>query len=208
MVIVDIRPDTVSILADAYFAVKEIKGDGSETLKTFLHVPSAIEAEEAEEIGVEHLLRDIKNSTATPVSTRVKEQLASLRTLQQRIKDVSAYLRDVEQGKVPVDHTIVYGLRDVVNFLPGLEGDKNGTGMASDFVTAIREQTNHQLLVVYLSSLVRAVLALHTLVGNKVSSFIFMSSHFSQIAFVITRVLVSLRRKSLVVETGRSRRKG
>ena len=35
--------------------------DGTETRKTFLHVPSAIEAEEAEEIGVEHLLRDIKD---------------------------------------------------------------------------------------------------------------------------------------------------
>ncbi|KAH8813476.1 maintenance of mitochondrial structure and function-domain-containing protein [Flagelloscypha sp. PMI_526] len=169
MVIVDVRPDTVSIPTDAYFAVEEIKDDGSETLKTFLHVPSAIEAEEAEEIGVEHLLRDIKDSTTTTLSTRVQEQLASLRTLKQRIKDVSAYLRDVEQGKMPVDHTIVYGLQDVLNLLPSLEGDKNGTGMASDLATAMGEQTNDQLLVVYLSSLVRAVLALHALVENKAS---------------------------------------
>ena len=45
----------------------------------FLHIPSTIEAEEAEEIGVEHLLWDIKDSTTTTLATWVSEQLASLR---------------------------------------------------------------------------------------------------------------------------------
>ena len=40
--------------------------DGSQTTKTFNHVPTEIRAAEAEEIGVEHLLRDVKdNGTAT-----------------------------------------------------------------------------------------------------------------------------------------------
>ncbi|KAH8796199.1 hypothetical protein DL96DRAFT_1722155 [Flagelloscypha sp. PMI_526] len=81
MVTVDVWSDTGSIPTDAYCAVEEIKDGVSETLKTFLHIPSAIEAEEAEEIGVEHLLRDIKDSTTTTLSTRVQGQLASLRTL-------------------------------------------------------------------------------------------------------------------------------
>lgn len=34
--------------------------DGTPTSKTFEHVASEIGAEEAEEVGVEHLLRDIK----------------------------------------------------------------------------------------------------------------------------------------------------
>ena len=40
--------------------------DGSQTTKTFNHVPTEIRAAEAEEIGVEHLLRDVTdNGTAT-----------------------------------------------------------------------------------------------------------------------------------------------
>lgn len=35
--------------------------DGTPPIKTFEHVPSEIGAEEAEEVGVEHLLRDIKD---------------------------------------------------------------------------------------------------------------------------------------------------
>jgi 26S proteasome regulatory subunit N8 len=127
--------------------------------KTFLHCPSAIEAEEAEEIGVEHLLRDIKHSTTTTLSTRVTEQLASLRGLRQRLQDIQAYLQQVASGTMPVNHQIVYHLQDTLNLLPDL----------SDPITtqSFATSTNNQLLVVYLSSLVRAVIALHALVDNK-----------------------------------------
>jgi len=159
MVIVDVRPHTVGIPTDAYFAVEEIKDDGTETRKTFLHVPSAIEAEEAEEIGVEHLLRDIKDSTTTTLATRVSEQLASLRGLQSRLSDIQKYLADVASGTMPVNHQIIYHLQDALNLLPDLGSE----GMKGSFASS----TNDQLLVVYLSGLLRAVIALHALVDNK-----------------------------------------
>jgi 26S proteasome regulatory subunit N8 len=159
MVIVDVRPQTVGIPTDAYFAVEEIKDDGTETRKTFLHVPSSIEAEEAEEIGVEHLLRDIKDSTTTTLATRVSEQLASLRGLQSRLSDIQKYLADVAAGSMPVNHQIVYHLQDALNLLPDLGAE----GVKRSFASS----TNDQLLVVYLSSLLRAVIALHALVDNK-----------------------------------------
>ncbi|KAG6830496.1 hypothetical protein H0H87_007853 [Tephrocybe sp. NHM501043] len=159
MVIVDVRPQTVGIPTDAYFAVEEIKDDGTETRKTFLHVPSAIEAEEAEEIGVEHLLRDIKDSTTTTLATRVAEQLASLRGLQSRLSDVQKYLVDVAAGTMPVNHQIVYHLQDALNLLPDLADPAATQSFAAS--------TNDQMLVVYLSSLLRAVIALHGLVDNK-----------------------------------------
>lgn len=136
--------------------------DGTETRKTFLHVPSAIEAEEAEEIGVEHLLRDIKDSTTTTLSTRVSEQLASLRGLQSRVEDIRRYLLDVASGAMPMNHQIVYHLQDALNLLPDLDD--------SELTQSFAANTNDQLLVVYLSSLVRAVIALHALVDNKAAN--------------------------------------
>lgn len=159
MVIIDVRPEAVGIPTDAYYAVEEIKDDGTEIRKTFLHVPSAIEAEEAEEIGVEHLLRDIKDSTTTTLATRVSEQLASLQGLQSRLSDIHTYLLDVAEGKLPVNHQIIYHLQDALNLLP----DLSDTMLTQSFTSS----TNDQLLVVYLSSLLRAVIALHALVDNK-----------------------------------------
>jgi 26S proteasome regulatory subunit N8 len=133
--------------------------DGTEVRKTFLHCPSAIEAEEAEEIGVEHLLRDISHSTTQTLSTRVAEQLSSLRGLRSRLQDLQGYLAQVAKGELPVHHPVVYALQDALNLLPDLSEPTTTQSFATS--------TNDQLLVVYLSSLVRAVIALHALVDNK-----------------------------------------
>lgn len=122
-------------------------------------MPSAIEAEEAEEIGVEHLLRDIKDSTTTTLATRVSEQLASLRGLKARVGDIQKYLADIAAGTLPVNHQVIYHLQDALNLLPDLSDQTLTQSFASS--------TNDQMLVVYLSSLLRAVIALHGLVDNK-----------------------------------------
>ncbi len=141
--------------------------DGTATQKTFVHAPSSIEAEEAEEIGVEHLLRDVKNLSVGTLSSRVSDQLSSLRGLQSRLSEIKAYLENVVAGKLPVNHQIIYNLQDVFNLLPNLDAavqaGEGPHGLKRPFTVA----TNDQLLVMYLSSLVRAVIALHDLVLNK-----------------------------------------
>ena len=62
-------------------------------------------------------------------------------------------------GKVPVNHQIVYHLQDALNLLPDLSDQVTTHSFASS--------TNDSMLVVYLSSLLRAVIALHGLVDNK-----------------------------------------
>ncbi len=49
---------------EAYVAESEIREDGKPAEKTWRHISSAIGAEEAEEVGVEQLLRDVYNPTA------------------------------------------------------------------------------------------------------------------------------------------------
>jgi 26S proteasome regulatory subunit N8 len=101
------------------------------------------------------LLRDISHSTTQTLSTRVTEQLASLRGLRSRLQDLQGYLAQVAAGELPVHHPVVYALQD----LPDLADSATTRSFAAS--------TNDQLLVVYLSSLVRAVIALHALVDNK-----------------------------------------
>lgn len=86
-------------------------------------------------------------------------QLASLRGLESRISDIQRYLADVAAGTMPVNHSIVYSLQDALNLLPDLGQESLTRAFASE--------TNDELLVVYVSSLVRAVIALHALVDNK-----------------------------------------
>ncbi len=108
---------------------------------------------------MEHLLRDIKDSTTTTLATRVTEQLSSLRGLQSRLSEIQKYLVDVAAGTMPVNHQIVYHLQDALNLLPDLSDSVTTQSFASS--------TNDQMLIVYLGSLLRAVIALHALVDNK-----------------------------------------
>eukprot|EP00401_Gymnodinium_catenatum_P083445 CAMPEP_0117575536 /NCGR_PEP_ID=MMETSP0784-20121206/62255_1 /TAXON_ID=39447 /ORGANISM="" /LENGTH=93 /DNA_ID=CAMNT_0005374605 /DNA_START=150 /DNA_END=427 /DNA_ORIENTATION=+ len=59
--IIDVRPGVVGIPTTAYEAVDEVESEGKEIQRVFKHIACTIEAEEAEEVGVEHLLRDIND---------------------------------------------------------------------------------------------------------------------------------------------------
>lgn len=160
MVIVDPRHRDTGIPTDAYISIEEIKDDGTAAEKTFTHVPSSIEAEEAEEIGVEHLLRDIRDTTQVgTLSERVGNQVSALKGLHSRLAEIASYLDDVIAGKLPLNHQIVYKLQDCFNLLPDLE--------SSEMRRAMSHAQNDQSLVVYLSSLIRGVVALHALVDNR-----------------------------------------
>ena len=89
----------------------------------------------------------------------MSEQLSSLQGLEARLLDIQHYLESVASGNAPLNHQISYHLQDALNLLPNLDDPT----IASSFTS----NTNDQLLVVYLSSLLRAVIALHALVDNK-----------------------------------------
>ncbi len=69
--------------------------DGTPTSKTFEHLPSEIGAEEAEEVGVEHLLRDVKDTTVGTLSQRITAQLLGLKGLLKQIRHIQEYLEQV-----------------------------------------------------------------------------------------------------------------
>ncbi|RFU32684.1 hypothetical protein B7463_g3660, partial [Scytalidium lignicola] len=180
LVIIDVQPKEAGVPTDAYFAVEEIKDDGTTTSKTFVHTPSIIEAEEAEEIGVEHLLRDIRDVAVGTLSTRITSQLQSLQGLHLRLRDIRQYLQKVLDGQLPVNHAILGNLQDVFNLLPNLsmpkpvsnvsDGVEAPTRNNSELAHAMSVKTNDQLMAIYLSSLIRAITAFHDLIENKIQN--------------------------------------
>lgn len=160
MVIVDVRAENTNIPTSAFAAQIEVKEDGTEKQqKTFVHVPNSIEAFEAEEIGVEHLLRDVKDNTVSTLSTKVSEKVQSLRGLKARLEEIKSYMDKVVDGTLPVNHEIMGHLQDAFNLLPNLN--------LEEYVKGFNVSTNDMMLVMYLSSLIRAVIALHELINNK-----------------------------------------
>ncbi|CAD6199095.1 unnamed protein product [Caenorhabditis auriculariae] len=161
LVIIDAEPKDIGLPTEAYIEVQEVHDDGTPPIKTFEHVASDIGAEEAEEVGVEHLLRDIKDQTAGTLSQRITDQLMGLRGLQSQLEAIEKYLQEVASGALPVNHSVIYYVQEVLNLLPDVTHP--------DYVVSQTMQTNDQLMCVYMGSLVRAVIALHNLIDNKIS---------------------------------------
>ena len=141
-----------------------------------MHTPSIIEAEEAEEIGVEHLLRDIRDQAVGTLSSRITSQLQSLQGLHLRLRDIQSYLRKVSSGELPINHAILGNLQDVFNLLPNLstpkpaDETKGAKKSESELAHAMSVKTNDQLMAIYLSSLIRAITAFHDLIENKIQN--------------------------------------
>lgn len=162
-VIIDIRPGVVGLPTTAYEAVEEVSESasaGKEIQRVFKHISCAIEAEEAEEVGVEHLLRDINDPSTSTLALQIKQKVAGLTGLLSRLTEIKLYLEKVVSGKLPINNQITYNLQNIFNLLPNLN--------VEELVKSMLVKTNDMHLVIYISALIRSVLALHGLLNNKI----------------------------------------
>lgn len=161
--IVDVNPkDDLEIPTATYISVENAPEQQSVAKRTFRHIPSEIGANEAEEVGVEHLLRNISDTTISSVADQVQAKLASLHSLKKRMSEINSYLDNVIAGKVPPNHQIMYNIQDVLNLCPDLMDEK--------LIKSISFVNNDNSLVIYLASIVRSILALHDLINNKLAN--------------------------------------
>eukprot|EP00752_Nemacystus_decipiens_P001673 g1624.t2 len=159
-VIIDVRPDVEHIPTTAYITAEEVEADGKEIQKTFKHLSSSVGALEAEEVGVEHLLRDINDPSVSSLANQIKHKLSALSGLKTKLEEMQTYLKNVLDGKLPVNNQIVYNMQNIFNLLPNLNVD--------ELVRSMLVKTNDMHLVIYVSALIRSVVALHDLVNNKI----------------------------------------
>ncbi|XP_019179482.1 PREDICTED: 26S proteasome non-ATPase regulatory subunit 7 homolog A-like [Ipomoea nil] len=159
LVIIDVQPKELGIPTKAYYAVEEVKENATQKSQVFVHVPSEIAAHEVEEIGVEHLLRDVKDTTISTLATEVTGKLTALKGLDAHLQEMCSYLDLVIDGKLPLNHEILYHLQDIFNLLPNLN--------VAELIKSFAVKTNDMILAIYLSSLIRSVIAFHDLINNK-----------------------------------------
>eukprot|EP00798_Chlamydomonas_sp_ICE-L_P024687 gene24687-10318_t len=160
LVICEVEPKEIGLPFTAYAAVDEVREDGTEKAqKVFVSVPTEVGQTEAEEIGVEHLLRDVKDATVSTLSTDVAAKLQALRGLKSRLREIQEYMSMVMDGTLPVNHGIMELLQDIFNLLPNMNVEALAKSLAV--------KSNDMMQVIYLSSLIRSILALHKLIDNK-----------------------------------------
>ena len=106
--------------------------------------------------------RDIQDKTVGTLSQKIGTQLHGLYGLQKHMETIQQYMDKVCEGKLPLNNPILYQLQDIFNLIPNLNLEEFGRSFAV--------KTNDMMFVIYMASIVRSVLALHSLIANKVSN--------------------------------------
>jgi len=112
------------------------------------------------QVGVEHLLRDINDPSTSTLALQIQQKTNGLQGLLSRLGEIRAYLENVVEGRLPVNNQISYNLQNIFNLLPNLN--------VEELVRSLLVKTNDMHLVMYLSALIRSILALHGLLANKI----------------------------------------
>jgi 26S proteasome regulatory subunit N8 len=150
--------ETLGIPTEAYLSHEELDEEGH-LEKNFSHVPSSIDATEAEQVGVEHLLRDIKDVSIGDLSMQISNKVMGLKALGVKIKEIKAYLDDVLEGKYPVNNEIVEIMQDIFNLMPNLNFES--------IIQSFSVKTNDFMHMTYVCSLIRAIIGVHNLIDRQ-----------------------------------------
>jgi 26S proteasome regulatory subunit N8 len=111
LLIVDVSPSHEGLPVQAYVTHEEVAGGGRDIVRSFAHVPTEVTASEAEEVGVEHLLRDINNPAVSSLVSAIEAKRDGVRALAARLHEISTYLEEVQSGKLPQNNELLEQLQ-------------------------------------------------------------------------------------------------
>ena len=145
----------------AFFS-KRIVNEKGMVVRIFKSVPCSVSAYEAEEVGVEHLLREIKDLDMDSLKNKLSLKISSLSTLQSKIEVLIKYIDDVAQGRKRPDKQLNLALHEIIGRLPKI--------VESDLQVALSNHLNDNYLSLYISSLTKNITNVHSLLNNRIKN--------------------------------------
>ena len=195
--IIDVRPDRSDLPVTSYTVTEQINTLSSSTSassnskqqrqqqrtieRIFVHVPTTLGAVEAEEVGVEHLLRDIHDPTISTIASLIQEKVVGLQTLHSKLLVCQQYIQsciattdqstttdadgNISNAKATaqINPTILSNLQTILSLLPNTMAITDQLHHRS-----MMQQTNDMYMSMYVASLIRTVMALHDLINNQI----------------------------------------
>lgn len=163
--IIDPNAHGASSPVQSYYVVSGASTEGTAedpASRTFAHLPSTIEADESEAVGVEHLLRDVSSHQSGSLSDALSAKTHSLVALAEQLAVVEDYLGNVLAGKLPQRQSVLAAIQEMFNLLPDVRSETAQQ--------ALMVKTNDQMAMIYCASLARTTIAINELISNKLES--------------------------------------
>lgn len=118
LAVIDVKHAKDGSPVKCYMLERENNTNTESTQFVFSPVPFAIEAEEAEEVGVEQLVEDIKDVNIGDVENKIMRTKEALSELCKGLRTIEKYLLDVENGKKKYDTESMNAIQELMNNIP------------------------------------------------------------------------------------------
>jgi 26S proteasome regulatory subunit N8 len=162
LIVVDVKQRReFELPTKAFYSVRSVNSKGM-VVRGFKNIPCSVAAFEAEEVGVEHLVREIKDLNMDTLQMKLNNKAASLLALERKVATISKYLEDVLAGRRKQDPQIMLTLHEIVSRLPRV--------MNEQFKKVISENINDNYVTLYTSGLVKGVVSIHNLLNNRIKN--------------------------------------
>ena len=145
----------------AFYSVRGVNEKGL-VVRTFKNIACSVDAYEAEEVGVEHLVREIKDLNMDSLQSKLGAKVGSLLALEKKVETIRGYLTDVLEGRRRQDPQIVRALHQIMSRLPKL--------LSEELKQVMSTRMNDNYLSIYVSSLVKGVINIHYLLNNRIKA--------------------------------------
>lgn len=160
--VVDVRSrDPVELPTKAFFAARRIT-ESSTVSRAFLNIPCTIDAFEPEEVGVEHLVREIKDINMNSMTAKLEAKISALHALKGKAELICTYLDAVSKGERESDREILFALQEIMSRLPKV--------LSLDLRKVLAEVNNENYLALLIASIVNCVTFSHNLINNKLKA--------------------------------------
>ena len=194
--IIDVRPDRSDLPVTSYTVTEQIntlsatvttanhKRQQRTIERIFVHVPTTLGAVEAEEVGVEHLLRDVHDPTISTIASLIQEKVVGLQTLHSKLVVCQQYIQSCISNSssstttnadgtttssnntktiAQINPKILSNLQTIVSLLPNTMAITDQLHHRS-----MMQQTNDMYMSMYIAALIRTVMAIHDLISNQI----------------------------------------
>jgi 26S proteasome regulatory subunit N8 len=88
------------------------------------------------------------------------DKINGLKALAGKLKEMRLYMEGVINGKYRYNQMIIQNFQDIFNLLPNLQID--------EMIKSFSVKTNDYMYILYVSSLIKSVISLHSLINNKI----------------------------------------
>jgi len=143
----------------AFFA-EEYVDDQGYIARAFKSIGCRVEAFETEQVGVEHLIRELKDLNMDSLQSKLHAKVQSLVALQKKTQVIAQYLEEVVANRRKADPQILFALQKIVAKLPKVIGE--------ELKVALAARVNENYLNLYVSGIVKSVIVIHNLLNNRI----------------------------------------